>query len=465
MRPRRPLLFILHILFERSAGFDIEVPAQAKFNEEVTVTWTHKAGDPTKFAIAAVPTPQTPEKVLIFGWAEVSTQQTATMKATISNDKWKTLTVGAYEISSTNVAIFLAPGQMPNPFYTHSPPISIGDISGPKTQPEDPNTRTGKTSSLVHPTAQRTSLGPSKPASQDSTANTVTTSVTASTSSGSSTSPIGGHVMGAGTQSQSTTRSGSQIDQSGGYSDSPDIRKSHQQSQLPGPSSEPVPTSTSGASPQTRQSNIGTILGAVLGVLILLISIILAIICCRRRNKNHHNILWKPAGRPITFFKDKMVHRSDDQSETGEKSLPGRWDSDREWLPTSVFAAHSIHEKDTDGMSLTDSLTTDLPLSTAYAYTITEYESDITSTIAGGLSEVSNNAKGGVYGAGARTDRQMEIEGKIFELQREILRMRAAGGDPTDVAKLRDRIERLRQLQGGKWAMELSNEVPSEMVH
>ncbi|KAL0070363.1 hypothetical protein AAF712_002553 [Marasmius tenuissimus] len=473
MRSRRPLLFIFQVFFERSTSLVIKAPTQAKLNEVITVTWTYQVGNPTHFAIAGVPTPSTPDKdnILLFEPAGAPSQQTGIMTGKITNDKWydtmlllgilltskirKTLTVGAYDIGNltlVDVGRYLLQDRIPKAFYTLPSPITIGETHGSSsstaTRSETPDIHTAPASSTSSHTLQ-------SPAEHFTPASV--------TRSPSSTDSSGDRDMNGGPDGQTVSVSGSISDQTGTILGS-STQNPQQLGQPPGASNEP-PMNPTGTPSQTRKSDIGTILGVLLGLLALTLMILFAIFYYRRRNKNRQDDSRKLSERPITFFKDKMIHRLDDQSQTEEKNLPGHWDSDREWLPPSFFVAHSIDQKDTDGMSLTDSLTTDLPLSTAYAYTITEYESDITSTIAGGLSEVSNNAKGGVYGAGARTDRQMEIEGKIFELQREILGMRAAGGDPTDVAKLGDRIERLRQLQGGKWAMELSDEVPSEIVH
>ncbi|KAK1228862.1 hypothetical protein PQX77_008093 [Marasmius sp. AFHP31] len=461
MQLRRPLVFLLHFLLKNSASFDIEgLPTQVKPNDGATASWNRQIADPTNFALAAVTTPFDSGGFIYIGSTNVQELQLkGAMKFKFYNDKVKTLTVAAYNIQGIPLSDLgkMAIGQLslPTPFYVHSPPVTIGDTADSNSPTGAPPARTSVTPTSAisgSPTTSKTqTLSQSAPRSSSAPASA--SSATSTQSASGTIKDFGDNTMnGAG----SITDSGSQSGQRDLESGSPNFTATSQQE-----------TSTATTGPGNAHpsgSNLGNILGGVFGALALVLLTMLAIFCYRRRNKDRQVQSRKLAGTPITFFKDKMVHRLDDQSQEGEKSLPGHWDSDQEWLPPSAFVAHSTNWKDPDGTSLTDSLTTDLPLSTAYAYTITEDESDITSTITGGLSEIPNNAKGGLHGAGARTDRQMEIEGKIFELQRDIIRMRATGGDAVDVAQLRDRIERLRQLQGGKWARELSNEVPSEMV-
>ncbi|KAK1223738.1 hypothetical protein PQX77_013391, partial [Marasmius sp. AFHP31] len=524
MISRRPFLFILSFTLRHSASFGItKIPPQAKPNDVVTLLSTRLEIDPTSFIYAAAPTSYSnSEDGMNVGTAEVE-KEMGTMESTSSKDDgYDTVSqlgiflsskirgifaVDAYDTEALSTPELQRRGEPPCGVTvgTHEdvlPPCQIsgggglfgkptgstGDVKGPDTPDNSPNNSHDDSHddsrSTLSPLALTTPTVPINPATsttvaattplasggQDGTPNDSSHSpasdsspasipVTGSTPSTQDPNSIGG---GSAQQISKPTRAGLGSGQTGGNSSPANLANSSQ----PPPPATPTETSTTppiGTPPITRNPNIGTIIGPVLGALLLLILVLLVILCYRRRRKHRQNRTWKPFGRNIIFFNDKMVNRTDDES-IMEETQKAHGD-DRGLFGYSIFPSKAARQKDTDGMSSVDSLTSDLPLSTAYTYTISEYDSDTSSTITAGLSEVSTDVKGGGYEAGARTDRQMEIEGNIFELQREIIELRAAGADATDVMRLRERIERLRQVQGEKWAMEVTDEVPLEMVH
>ncbi|KAL0070361.1 hypothetical protein AAF712_002551 [Marasmius tenuissimus] len=337
-----------------------------------------------------------------------------------------------------------------------TPPKTNTPLNSPATSP----TSITSTTSTTH-TASGDQVGTSTTPPQSSTSNSTPASASALTTPLTPSTPSSSTNGGESTNENfGGTLAANVPTASSGQTDvPPNTHDPHQQGSLTSTSGGPSATPPSGTPPVTHKTNVGTIIGAILGALLLLILVLVVILCYRRRRKHRQDKWWKPAEGRITFFKDKMVNRPDEESEK-EKA---RGD-DRGLFGYSVFASKTARQKETDGMSSVDSFASDLPLSTAYTSTISDYESDSTSTFTMGLSEASTDVKGNGY-TGARTERQMEIEGKIFELQREIIGLRAAGADATDVMRLRERIERLRDVQGETWAMEVTDKVPIEMAH
>ncbi|KAL0057181.1 hypothetical protein AAF712_016186 [Marasmius tenuissimus] len=423
-------------------------------NQDIPVTWTRQPGDPKTFVILHTPfdlasiAPEDFNRVVL-----AQDSDTSGRKRLQFHDAGKTVTVAVYDIAGKKLVDWFQHVDKPyvpylwvesTPFYTYPTPITVGGSEGPQTVATTPPV---DSNSPPHPPTN--SLQP--------TSTTTTQSRTVTCSSITSASQI----VTAQTLSAGTTNTEHGEMGKGGICSATEPRT---QSVLPSTSTGPGSAHPSINPTQTRQSNIGMILGVVLGALALVLLTLLAIFCYRRRNKNSQDKLCKPARRLTTFFRDKMINRLDNQSRKEERILPDPQDTDQGRLATSVFASTTMHREDTDRMSSVNSFTSDIPVSMAHTYFTSESGSDITTAITPEISEDPKNIEGR-YGARARTDRQMEIEEKIFELQREVIQLRAAGDTTTDILELRDRIESLRQLQGEKWAMELSDEVPREMAH
>ncbi|KAK1216810.1 hypothetical protein PQX77_020542 [Marasmius sp. AFHP31] len=94
--------------------------------------------------------------------------------------------------------------------------------------------------------------------------------------------------------------SGSFFSQMNSHSDSPNTQAPHQQGDPTSGSTEPSTAFPSDTPPVARNPNIGTIIGAVLGALALVVLIIYAVFCYRRQRKNNRDPPWKPAGRLTT---------------------------------------------------------------------------------------------------------------------------------------------------------------------
>ncbi|KAL0070365.1 hypothetical protein AAF712_002555 [Marasmius tenuissimus] len=92
----------------------------------------------------------------------------------------------------------------------------------------------------------------------------------------------------------------------------PNTQNSHQQGNLTSTSAEPNTALPSGTPPVTRKPNVGTIIGAVLGALALLILVLLVILYCRRRRKIHQDKRSKPAVEPTTAFRSCFWRRDRD---------------------------------------------------------------------------------------------------------------------------------------------------------
>ncbi|KAJ8093827.1 hypothetical protein PM082_009690 [Marasmius tenuissimus] len=454
---------------------------------------TPLAVDLAKFVLAAAPTSFSDSKGAINTGTAQAEQQTGTRKSTFSMDEKygtvfypgtlltlkirKIFIVAAYDIEVLSVSVQKRQG-LP---LTGSPLILPGGplvvTSEPTAQTRNPDTSTDTNNPPPPPTtsitpttstATMTRSGQDDPyLSPSSTSSSTSALVSGPTTGSTPSTPNTSANSGENTKGDSRTpqanalaSSSGQTNETNGQHGTPNTQNTHQRGNPTSTSAAPSAALPSGTPPVTGKPNIGTIIGAVLGALLLLILILVVILCYRRRRKHRQDKWWKPAGGRITFFNDKMVNRPDEESEKGKAH-----GDNRGLFGHSIFASKTAHQRETDGMSSVDSFASDLPLSTAYTSTISEYESDSTSTFTMGLSEASTDVKGDGHGTGARTERQMEIEGKIFELQREIIGLRAAGANATDVMQLRERIERLRNIQGEKWAMEVTDEVPSEMAH
>ncbi|KAK1217394.1 hypothetical protein PQX77_019934 [Marasmius sp. AFHP31] len=350
MNSRRPFLFILSFTLKHSASFGIaEIPPQAKRNDVVTLLSTYPEVDPTSFTFAAAPTsyPDSKDGVNI-GTAEVE-KQTGTMKSTFSKDDgYDTVfplgslfisnirgifAVDAYD-TETRLASELqkrGDGCVPSgPVRTDvwiacqnggggdgllgRPTGSAGGAEGPDTPDNSASalTTTPTTPTVpINPATSTTTTAttPLAPGGQDGTPNDPSHSpasnsapvLTLAAASTPSTQDHSSIIRGSAQQVSKPTEAGLGSIQASGNRGPTSLADSSQQ-RPSATSTESSATPSSGTPPQTRHLDIGTIIGAVLGALALLILVLLVILCYRRRRKHHRDNTSEPAVKPTTVF-------------------------------------------------------------------------------------------------------------------------------------------------------------------
>ncbi|KAK1217393.1 hypothetical protein PQX77_019933 [Marasmius sp. AFHP31] len=353
MNSRRPFLFILSFTLKHSASFGIaEIPPQAKRNDVVTLLSTYPEVDPTSFTFAAAPTsyPDSKDGVNI-GTAEVE-KQTGTMKSTFSKDDgYDTVfqlgilltskimgifTVNAYDTEALSASELQRRGEgcVTGPTVAHTlltchigggglfggPTGSAEAVEGLDNPHNSPSTLTTPPASAtptatstptvpMSPTMSTTTTAPTTPApgGQDSTpndppaSNSAPASIRVPPSTPSTHSPSS--IVGESAQQVSGKPTGAGLGSvpTGGNRSSTSLVNSSQQ-RPPATSTEPSTTPPSGTPPQTRHSDIGKIIGAILGALLLLILVLLVILCYHRRRKHHQDKTSKPAVKPTTVI-------------------------------------------------------------------------------------------------------------------------------------------------------------------
>ncbi|KAI3608715.1 hypothetical protein WG66_003862 [Moniliophthora roreri] len=159
------------------------------------------------------------------------------------------------------------------------------------------------------------------------------------------------------------------------------------------------------------------IIGSTIGGVVFLILLLVLFLLCRRRRRNRkpNRISTFTSGSGLLFDRERMV-----------KSSPPKVDSGAIYSPISRSS-------------------TPAPSFTETAITGVTYETEIPRPR-------------------ARTDRQMEIEEKIQLLQSEIISVsRSYGRSSPEEAEIREKIDRLHVLKEGDWALERSDEKPTEM--
>ncbi|KAJ8093836.1 hypothetical protein PM082_009699 [Marasmius tenuissimus] len=349
---------IIYTLFERSASLNIGIiPAQTKRDDVATLVSAYQAVDPLNFAFAVASTSfSSSEDSLYVGPAE-SENQTDMMKAEFLKDEGydsmfqlgiqltlgtrEIFAVAAYDIETLSASELqrradgechpITPGMREDSL----PPqpgscFGLGSITGGSLTSKSPETTTRATGSpnthpstntLPNPPATSTTpftltapggqFGSSGNPSQRSTPALV--SVTPSMPSTPNTNTNSGegtneNPHGTLAADVSATLSGQTSSQHG----SPNTQNSHQQGNPTSTSAEPSTALPSGTPPVTRKPNVGTIIGAVLGALALLILVLLVILYCRRRRKIHQDKRSKPAVEPTTVFRSCFWRRDRD---------------------------------------------------------------------------------------------------------------------------------------------------------
>ncbi|KAJ8091150.1 hypothetical protein PM082_024578 [Marasmius tenuissimus] len=226
--------------------------------------------------------------------------------------------------------------------------------------------------------------------------------------------------------------------------------------------------------PPAKRQDIATIIGATIGSLASIILILFFIFCCRRQGRHGRSLLPE---KPETFHGEKMIKKRA-ENPLKQRDTAHRRDSYPEASLTTTFVPRSPRCFDDNG-SASSSISASERISeatfessdyTSYTISETESEADVISTIKSTSTEITHEY------ITPRTDRQMEIERKIFELQSQMIRLSDRSGSseidsPTpmsmdpEIIKLRERIVRLEELRGEGWAMELTEEVPLEMLY
>ncbi|KAL0062842.1 hypothetical protein AAF712_010297 [Marasmius tenuissimus] len=223
------------------------------------------------------------------------------------------------------------------------------------------------------------------------------------------------------------------------------------------------------ASGSKNQSNIGAIIGATIGALVLFILSLFLIFHYRRQNVGKY---WRPR-KAQNFHGESMTQRRE-ESQLEQKAIPNNRDSTFQPLSSTTPAPLIVNYGDDNVSTASDASHSRRDSRSTLdhtIYTISETESgkEVTSTLELASTEITHEY------IRPRTDRQMEIERKIFELQGQIIRLNDQSRssmnrsstpmsmDP-EMLKLRERVARLTELQGEEWAMELTEKVPLEML-
>ncbi|KAL0062827.1 hypothetical protein AAF712_010281 [Marasmius tenuissimus] len=251
----------------------------------------------------------------------------------------------------------------------------------------------------------------------------------------------------------------------GGSPTTPDTEHSALNPGLP-QSSYPSDDKPSGSK---HQSNIAATIGATIGALAFLIFGPFLILHYRRRNEGRY---WRP-GRARAFHGESMIQRRE-ENQLERKTIRNNRDSTFEPLSSTTPAPLIVNYGDVNVSAASDASHSRGDSGSTLDHTLytnpeTESGKEATSTLELASTEITHEY------IRPRTDRQMEIERKIFELQGQIIRLNDQSRssmnrsstpmsmDP-EVLNLRERVARLTELRGEEWAMELAEKVPLEML-
>ncbi|KAG7087064.1 hypothetical protein E1B28_013047 [Marasmius oreades] len=206
--------------------------------------------------------------------------------------------------------------------------------------------------------------------------------------------------------------------------------------------------------------NVGVIVGATIGSILFVIMLFLLVVCARRRNlqKRYRSAL---SGR---FYRDKMIKSEERLPIPEDQPDFNPFDPFNE--PKNVFPA----SRNLKNVTSPSPDVTHLQVPHHATYTVTETGSAYESYEGGSEYASTVDHTDPYCGIAPRTERQMDIERKIFQLQEQLIRLRGESRSTAStpsisstVGDIRERIERLKVLQEGQWARELSDEVPMEM--
>ncbi|KAF9063445.1 hypothetical protein BDP27DRAFT_236530 [Rhodocollybia butyracea] len=204
---------------------------------------------------------------------------------------------------------------------------------------------------------------------------------------------------------------------------------------------------------------IGGTIGAVVGALVLLLALLL---WTRRRRR---------LARPATFHGDRMVKSRD----TTNTSSP--YFDPFPVAPSRVH--HQSHSRGSSRNSSVDGATEKTPVMRVYSRTVSSQYSDDDpeqeqeTTAVGGMSEVGGGytrARTQSRLSAPRTDRQMELEERIHDLQAQMISLSdgtsgtSVDSQDSEIQGLKSKIKQLEELQSSDWALERSNQRPDDLL-
>ncbi|KAG7087066.1 hypothetical protein E1B28_013049 [Marasmius oreades] len=443
-------LALLTVTLSFAKAFTINgLPAVVTAGQVETLTWTRDKDDPTNFQLAKssagklgmIGSPLTVDK-------QEETQ--GTLPVTFI-DAPTQVTIVAYDLKH---GVSVDPNK-DKPFFTDTAhPINIQFPPSPHMSPAQ----------VPHPTSTTSAptITPNTPpGSPNSASQTQVPTVPTSVSVNSTSMANGGTITTKGLPGASTGQSGSSgSSQSGMFGNLGYNSTVASATNTIGPVFPGDPTNPS-TSPPPHPSNLGIIVGTVLGSLAFIVFIILLVVCILRRYRKR---ITQP-DRPGIFYRDKMI-KSDER-------IP-RVHSDLEPLNHTSNDSPTVDDAENTNLITSrnrssDATTLSVP-DYRTIYTITETDSAYVSYEGSDLTSIITEHAEPYNGVAPRTERQMSIEKKIFQLQGKLIRLhgesRSTGSIPSIpsiVGDIRERIERLKILQEGEWAREISDDVPIEM--
>ncbi|KAK1218993.1 hypothetical protein PQX77_018296 [Marasmius sp. AFHP31] len=235
-----------------------------------------------------------------------------------------------------------------------------------------------------------------------------------------------------------------------------------------------TPTASGGGTLDNKELRI--IIGVVIGGVAFIILLIVLFICLRRKGRKEH---------PGKFRRDMMVLERVDTN-GGSKSLrrdstPGRTERGRH-LELDPISSTTPLQADFEGGQDKRSSFTGSVYSRASAGTQTLAALSISHKSEGHSEEASEirippliPIPSSSYPppsplhlrtpSRARTDRQMQIEQKIIELQGRFITASGSGQEKVRTrAELKDRIERVKELRESAWAYGGKGDVPDDLI-
>ncbi|KAK1218992.1 hypothetical protein PQX77_018295 [Marasmius sp. AFHP31] len=240
------------------------------------------------------------------------------------------------------------------------------------------------------------------------------------------------------------------------------------------PSASSSETSATSKSAPANDGRLGIIVGSVMGALASIALLILLLICLRRKGrKGHHEV----------FQRDMILEKLNGNGETGalrkEKSL-GEFEKGKDYNFDPISSITPLHkdfrrefdDRSTLAGSMYSRLSADTRtlapsgisgVSTAY----TEGELDIPKVPP--LMPIAESLTPSLPPFQApfrpKTERQMQIEQRIIELQSRFIVASGSGPDKVRTrAELKDKIERVKELRESAWAHGGKGEVPDVLI-
>ncbi|KAF5379252.1 hypothetical protein D9757_010685 [Collybiopsis confluens] len=369
-------------------------------------------------------------------------------------------------LTASDVSVFLSyPGQ--DSFSLQGLPLSFSTSqSSPiATTPAPPTPSTTTTTPISTSTSTNTQATPSASSSQASSTAGENRTNTASETQGStmsaltSSSPISGGAAETSSSTASTSTSMASLSSS-----------------IPTPSNTTSPSAINSPNPiaaaaKPKEKSLGAIVGGVLGAAVGALVILVALCIWGKRRRRGQ--LFKRE-RPATFYGDKMVKSSSEQTPQALESSFER-----------VGAASGLGRTGRHSRSLASSRNSSIdqanektPALGAHTRSInssifSDDDEDGDSSLRSRSSNIDQSAGLGLGRLSPRTDRQMDLEQRIHDLKAQLISLSddsAQGGESTDshasrtLFDIRAKIRRLEGLEHSQWAMELTDEVPTDFL-